>query len=265
MKRLSDMGFEEVSATSLVDLPDGEDRMLISTRKNGCTAPLVKASETGEKGDAPIYSNSGSIPAAEKTGSPIECFLESSRLAETNKTRIAFGAAVNTWTSSIPASPARVEKGLPYIKPGYAMWDTSTLGQRLKLNTPLASFLLPFEPASLKPAEVASLITNKDPPRLILKAFSLAFNCESLFLPVLTILPDFIPASNWAVFERMKPIAVLLVYYYLFHRPYILATHMQSFKDMDVIKNFRLTGLRLSLMDLKARRLCTTGLTALKN
>ena len=85
-KRISGMGFEEVSVTSIVDSPDGADRMLISARKNGCTSSLVKASETG---DVPIYSNSGSIPAAEKPPARRKTFRVIA--FETNKTKTASG------------------------------------------------------------------------------------------------------------------------------------------------------------------------------
>ena len=179
---------------------------------------LIVGEKNSKRSDSPMEQGDDSAFA----GSPLEGFLALLPSAETNTTKTSFGAAVNTMTSNIPSSPARVEKGLPYTKPDYnTLWDIGALGQRLKLNTPLVSFLLLFESASLKPAEVASLVTNKGPPRLILKAFSLAFNDQSLFLSVLIIPPDFIPAAHWAVFGRMKPLIVLSVYYCLFSRTQI--------------------------------------------
>ncbi|MEK6568440.1 MAG: HAD family hydrolase, partial [Candidatus Omnitrophota bacterium] len=94
-----------------------------------------------------------------------ETFLAFSRLAEIWRIRMGFGAAVNTGTSNIPASPIEMETGIVLkkiiiISPA----DSSLLlidFELRKLSPPFSCF---FRAGILKSAEASSNITNKDPP-----------------------------------------------------------------------------------------------------
>ena len=132
--------------------------------------------------------------------------------------RRTIGAAVNTLTSSAPASPITMEKGLHSVRLSDVQAAGSVLVKKFELKA-LPDSSLCVNEISFKPQGASSSVNNKGPPRWTLKAFSFTFNGSSSLLSLLIIPPDFIPAENLIVVGWITPLAVLPAFYCFFLRP----------------------------------------------